>query len=340
MQLELSPEDAAFREEMRTFFTTKVPQEIRDTVATRGELTKDQIVESQRILNEAGLAVPQWPVEWGGQDWSPLRRHIWHEEMQRASVPIPLAFNASMVGPVIATFGSQEQKEKFLPPTANLDIWWSQGFSEPDAGSDLASLRTSAVRDGDEFVVNGQKTWTTLGQYGDWIFCLVRTDPEAKKQRGISFLLIDMTTPGVTVRPIELIDGGHEVNEVWFEDVRVPAENLVGELNHGWDYAKFLLGNERVGVAPVGATKRVLAQAKEYAGPLLSDPLVAARIADPRERAARARADRAPRRRELRRRQAAPRLVGAQAQGLRAPAGGQRAGRRPRRAGLAGLRRR
>ena len=279
MQLELSPEDAAFREEMRTFFTTKVPQEIRDTVATRGELTKDQIVESQRILNEAGLAVPQWPVEWGGQDWSPLRRHIWHEEMQRASVPIPLAFNASMVGPVIATFGSQEQKEKFLPPTANLDIWWSQGFSEPDAGSDLASLRTSAVRDGDEFVVNGQKTWTTLGQYGDWIFCLVRTDPEAKKQRGISFLLIDMTSPGVTVRPIELIDGGHEVNEVWFEDVRVPAENLVGELNHGWDYAKFLLGNERVGVAPVGATKRVLAQAKEYAGPLLSDPLVAARIA-------------------------------------------------------------
>jgi alkylation response protein AidB-like acyl-CoA dehydrogenase len=279
MQLELSPEDAAFREEMRTFFTTEVPQGIRDTVATRGELTKEQIVESQRILNRAGLAVPQWPVEWGGRDWSQLRRHIWHEEMQRASVPIPLAFNASMVGPVIATFGSQEQKERFLPPTANLDIWWSQGFSEPDAGSDLASLRTSAVRDGDEFVVNGQKTWTTLGQYGDWIFCLVRTDPEAKKQRGISFLLIDMTSPGVTVRPIELIDGGHEVNEVWFEDVRVPAENLVGELNHGWDYAKFLLGNERVGVAPVGATKRELARAKEQAGALLSDPLVAARVA-------------------------------------------------------------
>ena len=279
MQLELSPEDAAFREEMRTFFTTEVPQGIRDTVATRGELTKEQIVESQRILNRAGLAVPQWPVEWGGRDWSQLRRHIWHEEMQRASVPIPLAFNASMVGPVIATFGSQEQKERFLPPTANLYIWWSQGFSEPDAGSDLASLRTSAVRDGDEFVVNGQKTWTTLGQYGDWIFCLVRTDPEAKKQRGISFLLIDMTSPGVTVRPIELIDGGHEVNEVWFEDVRVPAENLVGELNHGWDYAKFLLGNERVGVAPVGATKRELARAKEQAGALLSDPLVAARVA-------------------------------------------------------------
>jgi alkylation response protein AidB-like acyl-CoA dehydrogenase len=203
---------------------------------------------------------------------------------------VPLAFNASMVGPVIATFGSQEQKERFLPPTANLDIWWSQGFSEPDAGSDLASLRTSAVRTGSstssgtgDFIVNGQKTWTTLGQHGDWIFCLVRTDPDApKRQQGISFLLVDMTSPGVTVRPIQLIDGGHEVNEVWFEDVRVPAENLVGEENKGWDYAKFLLGNERVGVAPVGQTKRVLAQAKEWArtAGVLTDPLVAAQFAD------------------------------------------------------------
>ncbi len=288
MRLELSPEDAAFREEMRTFFTTAVPQEIRDAVAARRELTKDQIVESQRILNAAGLAVPGWPVEWGGRDWTPLQRHIWHEEMQRACVPLPLAFNASMVGPVIAAFGSQEQKERFLPATANLDIWWSQGFSEPDAGSDLASLRTTAVRDGDHYVVNGQKTWTTLGQYGDWIFNLVRTDPDApKRQQGISFLLIDMSSPGVTVRPIELIDGGHEVNEVFFEDVRVPVENLVGEENKGWDYAKFLLGNERVGVAPVGSIKRVLAGAKEQAGTagpggtsLLDDPLFAARIAE------------------------------------------------------------
>ena len=284
MQLELSAEDAAFREEMRTFFTTQVPQDVRDTVAARGELSKDQIVRSQRALNAAGLAVPHWPEEWGGRGWSQLRRHIWHEEMQRACVPPPLAFNASMVGPVIAAFGSQEQKERFLAKTANLDIWWSQGFSEPDAGSDLASLRTTAVRDPGtaDFVVNGQKTWTTLGQHGDWIFCLVRTDPDVKKQLGISFLLIDMTSPGVTVRPIELIDGGHEVNEVWFEDVRVPAENLVGELNKGWDYAKFLLGNERVGVAPVGSTKRVLGQAKEYAESvgLLDDPLTAARIAE------------------------------------------------------------
>jgi alkylation response protein AidB-like acyl-CoA dehydrogenase len=288
MQLELSAEDAEFREEMRSFFTTKVDQDIRDAVSERRELTADQIVRSQQTLNAAGLAVPHWPVEWGGQDWSPLKRYIWHEEMQRAAVPAPLSFNTNMVGPVIATFGNQAQKERFLPKTANLDIWWSQGFSEPDAGSDLASLRTTAVRDGDEYVVNGQKTWTTLGQYGDWIFNLVRTDPTVKKQAGISFLLIDMRSPGVTVRPIELIDGGHEVNEVWFEDVRVPAENLVGEENAGWGYAKFLLGNERVGVAPVGATKRVLAQAKDYArsvsngngSTLLEDPLVAARFAE------------------------------------------------------------
>src|SRR3954471_13775628 len=154
MRLQLSPELEAFREEMRAFFTTKVPQEIRDTVAAHRHLSKEQYVETQRVLNAAGLAVPHWPVEWGGQDWSPLKRHIWHEEMQRASVPPPLSFNTNMVGPVIATFGSQEQKERFLPKTANLDIWWSQGFSEPDAGSDLASLRTTAVRDGDEWVVN------------------------------------------------------------------------------------------------------------------------------------------------------------------------------------------
>ncbi|HEY9563485.1 MAG TPA: acyl-CoA dehydrogenase family protein [Nocardioides sp.] len=285
MHLKLSPEDAAFREELRTYFTTEIPQEIRDAVAQRRELTKEQIVTAHKILNKGGYAVPHWPEEWGGRGWTDLQRHIWHEELQRANVPLPLVFNSSMVGPVIAAFGSQEQKEKFLPATANLDIWWSQGFSEPDAGSDLASLRTTAeyVEDesGARFVVNGQKTWTTLGQYGDWIFCLVRTDPDVKKQAGISFLLIDMTTPGVTVRPIELIDGGHEVNEVWFEDVQVPAENLVGELNRGWDYAKFLLGNERVGVAPVGATKRVLASAKEWAGDLVAeDPFLAARFVE------------------------------------------------------------
>ncbi|MEO7059703.1 MAG: acyl-CoA dehydrogenase family protein [Lapillicoccus sp.] len=281
MQLELSEKDQEFRAQMREFFTTQVPQELRDAVADGREITKEQWVQTQQILNAAGYAVPHWPVEWGGQDWTDLQRHIWNEEMQAAAVPPPLAFNASMIGPVIAQFGSQEIKERFLAPTANLDIWWSQGFSEPEAGSDLASLRTTAVRDGDSFVVNGQKTWTTLGQYGDWIFMLVRTDPDVKKQLGISMLLIDMTLPGVEVRPIELIDGGYEVNEVWFTDVRVPANLLVGELNQGWTIAKFLLGNERVGVAPVGSTKRNLARAKRLAQEtgLLDDPLYASRIA-------------------------------------------------------------
>ncbi len=280
MQLELSPEDAAFRQEMRTFFTTEFPQDIRDTVLAGRHLTHGQIVASQRALNAAGLAVPHWPLEWGGQDWTDLKRHLWHEEMQRAGVPPPMAFNASMIGPVLAQFGTQEQKERFLPGTANLDIWWSQGFSEPDAGSDLASLRTSAVRDGDDWVVNGQKTWTTLGQYGDWIFTLVRTDPDVKKQAGISMLLIDMTLDGVEVRPIELIDGSYEVNEVWFDDVRVPGDLLVGDLNSGWTIAKFLLGNERVGVAPVGASKRALATLKTNAGDLLDDPLTRARFVE------------------------------------------------------------
>src|SRR3954469_17897850 len=288
MRLQLSPELEAFREEMRTFFTTQVPQEIRDTVAAHRHVSKEQYVETQRVLNAAGLAVPHWPEEWGGRGWDALQRHIWHEEMQLAFVPPPLAFNANMVGPVIYTFGNQEQKERFLPATANLDIWWCQGFSEPDAGSDLASLRTTALRDGDHWVVNGQKTWTTLGQHADWIFCLVRTDPGAeKKQRGISLLVFPMDTPGVTLRPIQLIDGGHEVNEVFFEDVRVPAENLVGEENRGWDYAKFLLGNERVGIARIGFTKRLIAQAKQFAAeirvdgrPLAEEPLMARRIAE------------------------------------------------------------
>jgi alkylation response protein AidB-like acyl-CoA dehydrogenase len=280
MQLQLSEEERAFRDEMREFFTTKVSEEIREVVAAGRELTRDQYVESQRTLNAAGLAVPRWPVEWGGQDWTEIQYHIWHEEMERACVPTPLAFNAGMIGPVIAQFGTEEQKKEFLPKTANIDIFWSQGFSEPDAGSDLAGLRTTAVKDGDEWVVNGQKTWTTLGQYGDWIFTLVRTDPDAKKQAGISMLLIDMESEGLEVRPIQLIDGGHEVNEVWFDDVRVPAENLVGELNGGWSIAKFLLGNERVGVAPSGIIKRVVARIKGLAEDRFSDdPLLRARIA-------------------------------------------------------------
>jgi hypothetical protein len=281
MQLELTDEERAFRDELRDFFTTKVSQEIRDTVAAGRELTRDQLVESMQTLNAAGFAVPRWPVEWGGQDWTEIQHHIWHAEMERACVPTPLAFNAGMIGPVIAHFGTEEQKKEFLPKTANLDIWWSQGFSEPDAGSDLAGLRTTAVTDGDDWVVNGQKTWTTLGQYGEWIFTLVRTDPEAKKQAGISMLLIDMESEGLEVRPIQLIDGGFEVNEVWFEDVRVPGANLVGELNGGWSIAKFLLGNERVGVAPPGIVKRVIGRVKGLAEERYADDqLLRARIAD------------------------------------------------------------
>jgi alkylation response protein AidB-like acyl-CoA dehydrogenase len=281
MRLTLTEEEAEFRAELRRFFTTEVPEKYRDAVAAGRFVGKDGTVETQRILNAAGLAVPNWPVEWGGRDWTPLQRHLGHEEMMLACVPPPLAFNANMIGPVIANFGSQELKERFLPATANLDLWWCQGFSEPNAGSDLASLTTRAARDGDDWIVNGQKTWTTLGQYADWIFCLVRTDPEAeRKQKGISMLLFPMDTPGVTLRPIQLIDGGFEVNEVFFEDVRVPGDLLVGEENAGWSYAKFLLGNERVGVAPVAATKRALAGAKEHARATgaLDDPLVAARI--------------------------------------------------------------
>lgn len=283
MQLALTPEEATFRDELRTFYRTKIPVEIRERTRTAAETVRDDIVTTQKILHDHGLAVPNWPAEWGGKNWTLTQQQIWLDEMQLASVPEPLTFNTNMVGPVIAEFGSQAMKERFLPPTAALDIWWCQGFSEPEAGSDLASLRMTALRDGDTYVVNGQKTWTTLGQFADWIFCLVRTDPNApKRQAGISFLLIDMSTPGITLRPIKLVDGSCEVNEVFFEDVRVPADQLVGEENQGWTYAKFLLGNERNGIAQVGRTKLRLAEVKERAktSGLLNDPLFAARLAE------------------------------------------------------------
>ena len=265
MNLSFTPEETAFRDRMREFFTTEIPASIRAHMERGEHVPREDQVTAQRIMNAAGLAVPHWPTQWGGQDWSPVQIYIWQDEMQQACVPPPLGFNANMVGPVIAQFGSEAQKAQFLPATANLDIWWCQGFSEPGAGSDLASLRTSAVRDGDHYVVNGQKTWTTLAQYADWIFCLCRTDTTVKKQQGISFILIDMKTPGITVRPIVTIDGGREVNEVFFDDVRVPVENLVGEENKGWDYAKFLLGNERTGIARVGVSKARIRRIKQLA---------------------------------------------------------------------------
>ncbi len=266
MDLSFTDDERRFRDEMRRFFRNEIPAEIRGRASHGEHVSKEDLVTTQRIMNQAGLAVPHWPVAWGGRDWTAVQSYLWLDEMQTASVPAPLSFNTSMVGPVIAQFGSEAQKRRFLAPTANLDIWWCQGFSEPGAGSDLASLRTTARRDGDAWVVNGQKTWTTLAQYADWIFCLCRTDPNAaKRQEGISFLLIDMNTPGITVRPIQTIDGGHEVNEVWFDEVRVPSENLVGQENRGWDYAKFLLGNERVGIARVGVSKARLLRLRELA---------------------------------------------------------------------------
>jgi pimeloyl-CoA dehydrogenase large subunit len=265
MDLRFTPEETAFRAEVREFMRTALPPAIRRKMVEGRRLVKDDLVAWQRILNAKGWAVPHWPVAWGGTGWSPVQQYIFRDEMQQAPAPEPLQFGTTMVGPVIATFGSEAQKRRFLPRIANLDDWWCQGFSEPGAGSDLASLKTAARRDGGHYVVNGQKTWTTMAQYADWIFCLVRTDPAARKQSGITFLLIDMRTPGVTVRPIQTIDGGHEVNEVFLDDVRVPAENCVGEENKGWDYAKFLLGNERTGIARVGVSKARIRRLKEIA---------------------------------------------------------------------------
>ncbi|HLJ20961.1 MAG TPA: pimeloyl-CoA dehydrogenase large subunit [Stellaceae bacterium] len=265
MDLRFTAEETAFRNEVRAFFKAALPPEIRRKMVEGRHLGKDDIVRWQRILNAKGWAVPHWPVEWGGTGWSPTQQYIFQEEMQQAPAPQPLAFGTSMVGPVIIAFGNDAQKQHYLPRIRNIDDWWCQGFSEPGSGSDLASLKTSAKRVGDHYIVNGQKTWTTLAQHADMIFCLVRTDPAAKKQEGISFLLIDMKSPGITVRPIVTMDGGAEVNEVFFDEVKVPVANRVGEENKGWDYAKYLLGNERTGIARVGVSKERIRRLKELA---------------------------------------------------------------------------
>jgi pimeloyl-CoA dehydrogenase large subunit len=286
MDLRFTPEETAFRDEVHAFIGAALPGPIRRKLVEGRRLAKEDVVTWQRILNAKGWAVPHWPVEWGGTGWTPVQQYIFLQGLQEAPAPEPLAFGTSMVGPVIAAFGSEVQKRRFLPRIANLDDWWCQGFSEPGAGSDLASLKTTARRDGDHYIVNGQKTWTTLAQYADWIFCLVRTDPAAKKQEGISFLLIDMKAPGIAVRPIQTIDGGYEVNEVFLDDVRVPMANRVGEENKGWDYAKFLLGNERTGIARVGISKARIRRLREIATlervgdkPLIEDERFAMKIA-------------------------------------------------------------
>ncbi len=270
MDLRFSPEENAFRHELRSFFRSEVPEIIRKKVSENRHLSKEEMVTSHKVLHAKGLTVPHWPKEWGGADWTPVQHYIYTEELQFNGVPQPLPFNVSMCGPVVIAFGTPEQKKRFLPRMAALDDWWCQGFSEPGAGSDLAGLKTTAVRQGDHYIVNGQKTWTTLAQYADWIFCLCRTDPAAKKQLGISFLLIDMKTPGITVRPIQTMDGGREVNEVFFDDVKVPVENLVGQENRGWDCAKFLLGNERTGIARVGYSKQRVQRIKELASRVMA----------------------------------------------------------------------
>jgi pimeloyl-CoA dehydrogenase large subunit len=276
MDLSFSKEELAFRDEVRTFFKESLPADIRKKLVEGRHTSKEDMVTWQRILNKKGWAVPHWPKEYGGTGWTPVQQYIFLEELQATPAPSPLPFGVNMVGPVIYTFGNEAQKKHYLPRIANLDDWWCQGFSEPGAGSDLASLKTTAKRKGDVYVINGQKTWTTLAQYADWIFCLCRTDPDAKKQSGISFILFDMKSRGVTVRPIQTIDGGREVNEVFFDDVEVPVENLVGEENKGWDYAKFLLGNERTNIARVGMSKERIRRIRYLASKVESDgkPLI------------------------------------------------------------------
>jgi alkylation response protein AidB-like acyl-CoA dehydrogenase len=286
MRLEFSDEELSFREEVRAFLRRQLSPSISQKVLNGYELGREDHVQWQRRLHERGWGGMSWPVEFGGAGWNSVQQYIFEEESALAGAPRLIPFGIKMVAPVIMTFGSAAQQQRYLPKISAGEEWWCQGYSEPGAGSDLASLKTRAVRDGDAYVVNGQKTWNTLGQYADWIFCLVRTDPNAKQQSGITFLLIDMKSPGITVRPITLLDGGHEVNEIWFENVRVPVENRVGEENRGWTYAKFLLAHERTNIAGIGSAKRELARLKNIAAterrhgrPLIEDPLFAAQIA-------------------------------------------------------------
>ena len=286
MHLEYTDDEYGFREEVRKFLRERLAPDLRDKVRDGVALERADILRWQRCLHDRGWGAMAWPKQFGGAEWNAVQQYIFEEEAAMADAPGILPFGVRMVAPVLIAFGSAAQQQRFLPAISAGETWWCQGYSEPGAGSDLASLRTRAVRDGDYYVVNGQKTWNTLGHYADWIFCLVRTDPEAKAQSGISFLLIDMTSPGISVRPIQLLDGGREVNEVWFESVRVPVENRIGEENRGWTYAKFLLGHERTGIAGIGMTKRNLKRLKGLAAQrceggraLIDEPLFAARIA-------------------------------------------------------------
>ncbi len=266
MDIELSGAEKAFRDEVRDFVAANLPPEIKRQVEGNLSLGRDDYVAWHRILYEKGWVAPSWPVAYGGTGWTPVQRYLFDHEIAAGHAPRVMPFGVSMVGPVIFTFGDEAQKTHYLPRILAAEDWWCQGYSEPGAGSDLANLRTRAERHGDHYVVNGQKTWTTSAQWANRIFCLVRTDPDAPKpQQGISFLLIDMRSPGIDVRPIATIDGGREVNDVFFNDVQVPARNLVGKENEGWTYAKFLLSFERAGIADVGRSKAQLARLKQIA---------------------------------------------------------------------------
>ncbi len=293
MDLDFSPEDAAFREEARAFIAENYPQALREKQARGEDLGKEDFLSWHRILAAKGWSAPSWPKEFGGTDWTPTQKYIWSEEQARADTIGILPFGVAMLAPVIYTFGTQEQKEKFLPGIRDGKVWWCQGYSEPGAGSDLASLKTKAERftgdDGKEYyLVNGQKTWTTLGQHADWGFFLVRTDPNSKPQAGISFLLIDMKSPGIEVRRITTLEGGHEVNDVFLDNVKVPVENRIFHENQGWTCAKALLAHERSGIAGVARSKRGLERVREIAatelsdtgGPLIQDPFFKRKVAE------------------------------------------------------------
>ena len=265
MDLAFTPEEQAFREEVRTWVHTHLPSTLSYKVHNALRLSREDMQTWAKILGKKGWLGYGWPTQFGGPGWNAVQKHLFEEECALAGAPRVVPFGPVMVAPVIMAFGSPEQQQRFLPGIASGEVWWSQGYSEPGSGSDLASLKTRAERVGEHYLVNGQKTWTTLGQFGEWIFCLVRTAAEGKPQNGISFLLIDMKSPGVTVRPIILLDGSAEVNEVFFDNVQVPAENLIGEENKGWSYAKYLLAHERTNIADVNRAKRELERLKRIA---------------------------------------------------------------------------
>ena len=265
MDLNFTGEELAFRQEIRQWVAENLPADISHKVRDALRLSRDDLQRWAKILGKKGWLGWGWPERFGGPGWNAIQKHLFEEECALACAPRVIPFGPVMVAPVIMAFGNAEQQKRFLPGIASGEVWWSQGYSEPGAGSDLASVKCKAERQGDKYLVNGQKTWTTLGQYGEWIFCLVRTSNEGKPQTGISFLLIDMKSPGVTVRPIVLMDGEPEVNEVWFDNVEVPAENLIGEENKGWTYAKHLLAHERTNIADVNRAKRELERLKRIA---------------------------------------------------------------------------